>query len=407
MIKNNEIGFKKILLWLIGTLLIISSGMTLTSCGSDDPTDEMIPEETKTQARVYETVRYEKDKTTAYNFEYPSTDPYGKEVMLSGTITIGDEVTEKNPGRGLVLYSHYTIYRADECPSKGGLDLQKFVTGSGLITISPDYYGFGITEDKPQAYCISKANAQAAVDALLAAKQLLPTLGYQWDDNVLFNLGYSQGGQTSLAVVRLITEKYPNIHITKTFAGGGSYDLPATYRRFVVIDRSAMPSTVISVMLAYNHFKELGIARDSMFLEPVLSHIDDWVLNKRYTREEIDALVGTNDLSVFITPAMMDTNSSVSHRMMAALDGDNLCKGWTPRSDESLMLVHHTLDGAVPVENTLNLIAFLQQQGVTDVDVVVGDFGNAMGMPAHETGALMLINAAKEWLCQYLGIAAW
>ena len=134
--------------------------------------------------------------------------------------------------------------------------------------------------------------------------------------------------------------------------------MPATYRRFVVIDRSAMPSTVISVMLAYNHFKELGIARDSMFLEPVLSHIDDWVLNKRYTREEIDALVGTNDLSVFITPAMMDTNSSVSHRMMAALDGDNLCKGWTPRSDESLMLVHHTLDGAVPVENTLNLIAF-------------------------------------------------
>ena len=319
---------------------------------------------------------------------------------------MSDKLTTDDIAEGIMLYNHFTVYRADQCPSLGYLGEQAMIVGSGLITISPDYYGFGVTEDKPQAYCISRDNAQAAVDALIEGRKLLANMGFRWKDN-LFNVGYSQGGQTSLAVVRLITEKYPNIHITKTFAGGGSYDLPATYRRFVVIDRSAMPSTVISVMLAYNHFKELGIARDSMFLEPVLSHIDDWVLNKRYTREEIDALVGTNDLSVFISPAMMDTNSSVSHRMMAALDGDNLCKGWTPRSDESLMLVHHTLDGAVPVENTLNLIAFLQQQGVTDVDVVVGDFGNAMGMPAHETGALMLINAAKEWLCQYLGIAAW
>ena len=292
MIKNNEIGFKKILLWLMSTLFIISSGMTLTSCGSDDPTDETIPEEPKTQARVYETIRYEKDKTTAYNFEYPSTDPYGKEVMLSGTITIGDEVTEKNPGRGLVLYSHYTIYRADECPSKGGLDLQKFVTGSGLITISPDYYGFGITEDKPQAYCISKANAQAAVDALLAAKQLLPTLGYQWDDNVLFNLGYSQGGQTALGIVRLIDEQYRDLHITYTFAGGGLYDIPMTYQKMIESDGSDLPSSLISVLLAYNEFCHLNIPYSQLFQEPLVSHIDEWFYSKKYNSSWIDYKLG-------------------------------------------------------------------------------------------------------------------
>ncbi|MBQ3949563.1 MAG: hypothetical protein II661_03725 [Bacteroidales bacterium] len=385
--------------------LLCSFVLLFTSCSREEPEEPTI-EQQPTTAQLTNTVHYAADKMTAYNFTYTSTDPYGEPVTLSATITMSDKLTTNDIAEGIMLYNHFTVYRADQCPSLGYLGEQAMIVGSGLITISPDYYGFGVTEDKPQAYCISRDNAQAAVDALIEGRKLLANMGFRWKDN-LFNVGYSQGGQTSLAVVRLITEKYPNIHITKTFAGGGSYDLPATYRRFVVIDRSAMPSTVISVMLAYNHFKELGIARDSMFLEPVLSHIDDWVLNKRYTREEIDALVGTNDLSVFITPAMMDTNSSVSHRMMAALDGDNLCKGWTPRSDESLMLVHHTLDGAVPVENTLNLIAFLQQQGVTDVDVVVGDFGNAMGMPAHETGALMLINAAKEWLCQYLGIAAW
>ena len=437
----------KIFVSLLALLAFMSVGMVLTAClgHDDDPIAEVIvqpqddnntgteednggdaddgdhedepgtDEETGNEepAKAYFTgeVNYPKYPLLKnLNFVYPSKGPKGEPVMLSGTITMSHDMTPEKKAQGFILYNHYTVCRADECPSKGKLDMQNIIyltaPRRNFITVSADYYGFGETADQMQAYCIASANARASIDALLAAKQLLAEKGYTWGD-VLLNVGYSQGGQTSLAVVRLITEKYPNIHITKTFAGGGSYDLPATYRRFVVIDRSAMPSTVISVMLAYNHFKELGIARDSMFLEPVLSHIDDWVLNKRYTREEIDALVGTNDLSVFITPAMMDTNSSVSHRMMAALDGDNLCKGWTPRSDESLMLVHHTLDGAVPVENTLNLIAFLQQQGVTDVDVVVGDFGNAMGMPAHETGALMLINAAKEWLCQYLGIAAW
>ena len=125
-------------------------------------------------------------------------------------------MTKDNPGKGLLLYNHFSVYRADECPSKGDLKMQKLIAGSGLITISADYYGFGITEDKLQAYCISSVNAQASVDALLAAKELLPTLGYSWNDDILFNIGYSQGGQTSMAVVRLIDEKYPDLHITFT-----------------------------------------------------------------------------------------------------------------------------------------------------------------------------------------------
>ncbi len=387
------------------TAMLFSLVFLFAACNREEP-EEPIIEQQPTTAQLTSTVHYAADKMTAYNFTYTSTDPYGEPVTLSATITMSDRLTTDDIAEGIMLYNHFTIYRADQCPSLGCLGEQAMIVGSGLITISPDYYGFGVTEDKPQAYCISRDNAQAAVDALIEGRKLLANMGFKWKDN-LFNAGYSQGGQTSMAVVRLISEKYPNIHITKTFAGGGSYDLPATYHRFVAIDRSAMPSTVISVMLAYNHFKELGIARDSMFIEPLLSHIDDWVLSKRYTREEIDDLVGTNDLSVFIAPVMMDTNSSLSHKMMVAIDGDNLCKGWTPRSDESLMLVHHTRDGAVPVENTMNLIAFLQQQGVSDIDVVVDDFGNAMGLPAHETGALTFINAAKEWLCQYLGIAAW
>ena len=377
----------------------------MISCGKDDPVPEP-PLPQPTTAQITDTVHYATNHMTAYNFTYLSVDPWGNPATLSGTITISDALTTADTAEGIMLYNHFTIYRADQCPSHGNLGEQAMIVGSNLITISPDYYGFGVTEDNPQAYCISSANAQASVDALIEARKLLANMGYHWKDN-LFNAGYSQGGQTAMAVVRLISENYPDIHITRTFAGGGSYDLPATYRRFVVIDRSAMPSTVASVMLSYNHFKQLGIARDSMFIEPLLSHINEWILSKDYTRQEIDNFVGTNDISAFITPTMMDTNSHLSQIMMQALDSDNLCKGWTPRTNENILLLHHTQDGAVPVENTISMAAFLQQNGVNNVELMVDDFGSILGQPAHETGALVFINAAKEWLSNYLGITGW
>ena len=384
-------------------LLLSAALLLFAACGKEEPIPTPEP---SLSAEITSVTHYDANHMTAYNFVYPSTDPWGQPVTLSGTITIGDEVTTNDIAEGLLLYNHFTIYRADQCPSKGNLGEQTMVIGSGLITVSPDYYGFGETEDKPQAYCISAANAQAAVDALIAAKALLNEMGYHWKDN-LFNAGYSQGGQTSMAVVRLVAEHYPDIHITRTFAGGGSYDLPATYRRFVAIDHSAMPSTVISVMLAYNHFMNLGIARETMFIEPLLSHIDEWILSKRYSRLEIDNLVGSNYLETFISPTMLDTNSAPSVAMMQALDSDNLCKGWTPRGDESIMLFHHSQDGAVPVENTINMAAFLQQHGVTDLEVLTDDYGSMPSMPAHETGALYFIQATKQWLSNYLGISNW
>ncbi len=389
----------------INTAFLLAFVFLFASCGKDDPVPET-PQLLPTTAQITDTVHYAANGMTAYNFTYTSKDPWGNTATLSGTITMSDALTTDDIAEGIMLYNHFTIYRADQCPSKGNLTEQAMIVGSRLITISPDYYGFGVTEDKPQAYCISQANAQAAVDALIEGRKLLSNMGYRWKDN-LFNAGYSQGGQTAMAVVRLVSERYPDIHFTRTFAGGGSYDLPATYRRFVAIDRSAMPSTVISVMLAYNHFKGLGIPRDSMFTEPLLSHIDEWILSKNYTRAEIDNLVGSNDISTFITPTMMDTNSQYSTLMMQALDIDNICKGWTPRANENILLLHHTLDGAVPVENTLNLAAFLQQNGVNNVELMVNDFGSILGQPAHESGALVFINATKEWIGQHLGIGGW
>ena len=398
------------------SIAALAAILLLAACTeqTDNPVQPSEPEVAR--ARITETIRYEKEKTTAYNFEYPSVDPFGNPCTLSGTITIGDEVTTAEPARGMVLYNHFTVYRADQCPSKGDLAVQKMITGSGLITVSADYYGFGVTEGKQQAYCISAVNAQASVDALLSARELLKGMGYSWDD-ILFNAGYSQGGQTSMAVLKLVTEKYPDIRFTYTFAGGGSYDIPETYRQFIQSGETAMPSTVISVLLAYDEYFQLGIPRSDIFREPTLSHIDEWVLSKKYTREEIDEKVGSGAISVFATDDLLNLESDLSKRYMTALDQDNLSKGWKVREGEKIILIHNKADGAVPVANTEAMYNFFVEQGLNvsrtkadnpDIYVRIENWGALSAkMPAHETGALFFVSEAVVKVCEILGIKQW
>ena len=384
-------------------LLVVTLFCLLTGC-TKEPVPS--PDNHNDEAYITDSVRYASDHMMAYNFVYPSTDPDGNPVMLSGTITLGDKIVRHQPAKGLALYNHFTVYRADQCPSRGDLSIQKVMARSPLITISPDYYGFGITESKPQAYCISAANAQSSVDALIAARKLLTDMGYCWESH-LFNCGYSQGGQTAMGVVRLVAEHYPDIHFDYTFAGAGSYDIPATYRQFILDSISGMPSTVISVLLAYNHFFRLGIPRDSIFIEPLLSHIDDWVLSKRYTRQEIDAFVGTLFVADYVTPTMLDLQSSISRRLIAAMQTDNLCQGWTPRPLEPIYLFHNTQDITVPAVNTTNLYNYLTSHGATNITLDIDDYGSSDVLPAHETGAIYFMMHSVQTIADILGIEPW
>lgn len=447
---------------MLTVVLLLCGSSTLLSCSSDDDQDKDLVEsqdkgktpkeasnatltdseqeplgdevEYLTDDYSYGDARITKKVTYArysgmvnYNFIYPSKDPFGNPVMLSGTISMGEEVSPDVMGRGIVLYNHYTVNKASECPTQGDLLLQYLMLkyllpSSRLIMVSADYYGFGSTSDKNQAYCLGGNNARASVDALIAARQLLKQEGFQWDENELLNIGYSQGGQTAMAVVKLLTEEHPDIRITRTLAGGGPYDMVATYQNFVSTRQDDMPSTIIGVLLAFNEFYKLDNPRSSMFVEPTLSHIDEWVLSKQYGSLEIDALVDTTDLNAIITPPLFDLNSDISRGLTEALDKENLCKGWTPRKDEDILLIHHKNDGIVPVVNAEHLYAFLKDQGVENVEMQTTNFGqylyllapyarliglgdlvNSKGLLSHGGGAIVFLTLSTTWLREHYG----
>lgn len=389
-------------------LILILLVLGAVSCRRANP---VMPEEEGKKpelppARITDTIRYEDDKCTAYNIEYPSRDPYGDPVTLSGAIVIGDEITTETPAKGIFLYNHFTSYGEDECPSHGDLGVQKIMTGSGLIIVSSDFYGFGVTGDKPQAYGLADSNGEASVDALLAAFELLPEIGYSWD-NVIFNLGYSQGAQIAVAALKVATMKHPEFRFTQTFAGGGLYDVSATYRSLATSGSARMPHAVVSVILAYNEFYKLGFPMEALFKEPFASDIPQWFLSREYTRNEVANMLGNHTLEDIVTKEVMNVESDISKQLFAAMDQENLCRGWAPWLNEKIFLVHNKADDVVPVENTLNLVRFLENHGLT-VNSRVDNYLEIPGiLPPHYMGAVPFLTGALNDICTTLGICLW
>ena len=333
-----------------------------------------------------------------YVFNYPSVDPFGNPCTLSGTITV-DKSYDKQ-FKGILLYNHFTIYETTQAPSRGAIE---FPTGAALthfIVVAPDYYGFGITEKEPQAYCISRANGRASLDAYLAAKRLIEDLDVKKNDDFII-AGYSEGAQTTMGVLREISERHPEIKVKRAFVGDGPYDINSMYDAIATGD-TEMPSTVCNVLYAYNHFFRLGYDIHDYLKDPVASNFDDWFLSKQYKRRALDEkLIKTKKTSDFCTVAVLDSSSPLSRRFKAAFSEDALTSGWTPRSDFDIMLFHDTKDDVVPVDNYYAMKKFLDDNHIKTeglVDEYSSETIKELGVTNHETSALTFFIKIIAWM---------
>lgn len=336
-----------------------------------------------------------------YVFNYPSVDPFGKPCTLSGTITVNKSlISEGKPFHGILLYNHFTIYATTQAPSRGAVEFPTGAAMTDFIVVAPDYYGFGITEKQPQAYCISRANGRASLDAYLAAKRLIEDLQVKKGDDLII-AGYSEGGQTTMGVLREISERHSEIKVKRAFAGDGPYDINSMFD-VVTKGTTEMPSTVCNVLYAYNYFFRLGYDIHDYLKDPVAKNFDKWFLSKQNKRMALDLeLIKTKKTSDIITNAVLDNKSPLSKRFRAAFAADALTSGWTPRSDLDVMLFHDTKDDVVPVDNFYAMSRFLKEKGIK-TEEFVGEYSSETtkewGITNHEVSAVTFFLRIIEWV---------
>ena len=336
-----------------------------------------------------------------YVFNYPSVDPFGNPCTLSGTITVNKKLIEEDkPFNGILLYNHFTIYATTQAPSRGAIEFPTGASLTNFIVVAPDYYGFGITEKEPQAYCISRANGRASLDAYLAAKRLIEDLEVKKGDDFVI-AGYSEGGQTTMGVLREISERHPEIKVKRAFAGDGPYDINSMFDA-ITKGETEMPSTVCNLLYAYNHFFRLGYDIHDYLKDPVAKNFDEWFLSKQNKRKALDEeLIKTKKTSDLLTESFLDASNPLSRRFSAAFSVDALTSGWTPRSDFDVMLFHDTKDDVVPVENFYAMSKFLKANGIK-TEEFVGEYSaeatKEVGITNHEVSALTFFLRIVEWM---------
>ena len=213
--------------------------------------------------------------------------------------------------------------------------------------------------------------------------------------------GYSEGGQTTIGVLREISERHPEVQVKRAFAGDGPYDINSMYDA-ITEGTSEMPSTVCNVLYAYNHYFRLGYDIHDYLKDPVAKNFNEWFLSKKYKRMALDEeLIQTKTTSDFCTDAVLDNTSPLSLKFKAAFSEDALTSGWTPRSDFDVMLFHDTEDDVVPVENFYAMSKFFRDNGIKTQEFV-GEYSSETtkeaGITNHEVSALTFFLRIIEWI---------
>ena len=303
-----------------------------------------------------------------YIFTYPTVDHAGKPCVMSAVLSIPSAKKASKQIAKMALYSHYTILRSNEAPSMGEVfDLQTIGMGKGMAVVSADYEGFGATGDRVQAYCYAEANARASIDALLAAREWLVEQGYTLGDSIL-NYGYSQGGQTAMAALKLSQTEYRSrVHFAKTIAGAGPYDLRLTFRKFLEWKKIGMPAVLPMSMMTLDDLYDLGIKDKEAFLEPLASNVKSWIVSKKFNLNEFTELLGTDSIAKFMQPQYCDSTTTEMRRVLSYVDKMRFFDDWTPDADTDVKLYHSLNDDIVAPENSEKMYQWLVSKGVEHV----------------------------------------
>lgn len=318
---------------------------------------------------------------------YPSHDNDGNPITLSGKVML----PKKGVPKRMILVSHYTVCSNAEAPSNC-FSLEGVLVGSGYGLIIPDYLGYGITGNEVHPYLVMDMTARNVVDMYIAVRPWLEAVGRQPEDISLDLMGYSQGGATTMAVQHLIETEYTKemdyVELHRVFAGGGPYDVKATYERFVNTDTAGYPVAVPLVLQGMIKGNKLNMELSDMMKPRLCDHMDDWINSKKYTSAQINQLIGTKVTHELLTDeAMMQKSEKVAELYKAMTQNSIVAQNWVPQA--SVYIMHSMDDETVPYTNATRAKSKWKEANITY------NFGHYGG---HVLTCLRFISAVQKLL---------
>lgn len=322
---------------------------------------------------------------------YPTVDGNWDTITLSGKVMLPKG---RKPKR-MILISHYTVCSNIEAPSNC-FSLEGILAKSGYGLIIPDYQGYGVTANEVHPYLVMDLTARHVLDMFLAVRPWLKAVDKEPEDPELILMGYSQGGATTMAVQYLAEMEHMNpdaedyIPIHRVFAGGGPYDVKATYERFVNTNVAGYPVAVPLVLQGMIKGNNLSIQMSDMMQPWLCDKLDAWINSKKYTSAQINKLIGTTVTNKLLTQEAMEQKSDKVAELYKAMTANSvLSYNWAPLAPVYMM--HSMDDETVPYTNASNAKSKWRNANIT---YNFGHYGS------HVKTALQFITSVEELLDQ-------
>lgn len=334
-----------------------------------------------------------KSKVMEISGTYESIDiNTGEPITLSGKILLPKG---KKPKRYIVV-SHYTIGSNAEAPSNS-FPLEGVLCDMGYAMIFPDYIGYGVTSDRIHPYLVLRQTAIDVSMMYLAVYSYLKNTAYAPQYKDIYLMGYSQGGAVTMAtqwmmeavlkdVINLAVGEAANIK--QVFAGGGPYDVRATYNNFITSDKVNIPCAVPLVIQGMIVGNNMDVKMEDIMQPWLYAKLDEWINSKNYTTAQLKELIGTTRTSDLLTAEGMDSSSGpVAELYKKMTENSILAYDWTPEAP--VYLLHSMDDDVVPFVNAAQAKSKWKDG---NIQYNFGHYGS------HMATALRFIYSVKTWL---------
>ena len=303
---------------------------------------------------------------------YQTKDPEGNPCKMSGVIIIPRDVLDgEQICDGIVLYNHYTQMAKKDAPSRGYAQGEDLVLANPLnpnyIMVIPDFYGFGITEDKDQWYCFGDANGHASIDCLLAAKELLSERNIP-QGKYLVNAGYSSGGYDAIAAQKVRDMEYQDkVSFDRTVVGGLPFDLKEAYSAFIRNKDDAWHVFgLLMIVDSYNRHANLGFTPEQMLKSPYAEKFDEWMHSGKYSTATIWAETQGKKVSDVVQEPFLTFDSPEYNQLCEAFNKYALMNNWEPDPTQKYGVFHFYKDNTVPCVSDRRLLNFLSKYEYKD-----------------------------------------
>lgn len=197
---------------------------------------------------------------TAHKIIYNTTDQNLENTIASGVLLLPD----KKGDLPLLSFQHGTLLDPELTPSKSKfgnneLTLAAVLASSGIITVVPDYLGYGNSPLAEHPYEHKTTLANASYDLLKASIHYIKENEIPTNDS-LFIAGYSEGGFATIALQQRL-EKENEFNLIQSYAGAGAYNKTAFTKMILEAEETqAHMGYYLWVLYTYNSLYE-GLQR--------------------------------------------------------------------------------------------------------------------------------------------------